>query len=132
MTRPSPIESTALEALFNCGAFGLALADARQIVFFSRGTLAEAITLDEPLCENFVPLVGLEQKLFSMQAERTAALIIPCISLADNKTKPPKISIEILWNREFGRYTILVHPAMSDAEQLFPLLLRALLQGSGT
>lgn len=63
MIRSGPTETAAMDALFDSGEFGLALADAHQIVHFTRGTLAQAIALDKPLCLEFPPLVGMMQRL---------------------------------------------------------------------
>jgi DNA-binding CsgD family transcriptional regulator len=119
-----PVESAAIDALFDSGEFGLALADAHQIVYFTRGKLAQAIALHKPLCFEFAPLVGMMQKLSGLQAERAATLTIPRVCVVQGRAKDRKISIEILWSGDAGRYTILIHPATSRQEEEIAGMLR--------
>ena len=113
-----------MDALFDSGEFGLALADAHQIVYFTRGTLAQAIALHKPLCLEFPPLVGLMPRLAGLQAERAAVLTVPRVSVVQGRGKYRRISIEILWSRDAGRYTILIHPATSGEEEEIARTLR--------
>ena len=124
MIRSGFTETAAMDALFDSGEFGLALADAHQIVYFTRGTLAQAIALDKPLCLEFPPLVGMMQRLAGLQSERAAALTVPRVSVIQGRGKHRRISIEVLWSRDAGRYTILIHPATSAEEEEIARTLR--------
>ncbi len=124
MRTDAALDAAAADALFNSGEFGLALAGADQIVYFTRGKLAHAIGLNKPLCLEFPPLVGMTQKLSNLQAERAATLVIPRVSVVHGQEKYRKISLEILWSRDASRYTILIYPATSDEEEEIARTLR--------
>jgi DNA-binding CsgD family transcriptional regulator len=124
MMPDTSLESDAIGALFDSGEFGLAMADAKQIVYFTRGKLAEAIVLHKPLCQEFPPLVGMTRKVSDLQTERAATLTIPRVSVVQGQANARKISIEVLWSRDAGRYTILIHPASSDEEEEIARTLR--------
>jgi DNA-binding CsgD family transcriptional regulator len=111
------LEAAAIGALFDCGEFGLALADADQTVYFRRGKLAEAIALHKPLCLEFPPLVGMTRKLAGLQAECTAVLTIPRVSVVKGQGNFRKVSIEVHWSRDAGFYTVFIHPAESAGEE---------------
>jgi DNA-binding CsgD family transcriptional regulator len=111
-------------ALFEQSGFGLAIANAAQIVTFAAGTLSEMLPVGTPLCETFAPLRGMERKLSCLRDRVNARLTIPALAIVKDAFVSEKSSLLITWDNETKLYTVCFYPSHDEAEKKLAATLR--------
>ena len=109
MSSPENVEMLAINALFQSGTLGLGWADDNQIVKFKRGSFANSLSLNKPLCDHLVALAGMEQKISKLKSHDRATLTIPRVALIDRADSREKVSIEVIWDKNLSGYIVLFH-----------------------
>jgi DNA-binding CsgD family transcriptional regulator len=111
-------------ALFEQSGFGLAIANAAQIVTFAAGTPAEMLPVGTPLCETYAPLRGMERKIAGLREKVNARLTIPSLSIVKDAFVSEKSSLLIAWDDETKLYTVCFYPSHDEAERKLAATLR--------
>ncbi len=101
-------QALAFNSLLESEVLGLGLADASQKVKAKRGLLANALTVDKPICDLF-PLFGMQRELDLLKEQHCAKIAIPRVAVMDSPIHKKKFSIEVIWNASIGGYIILMH-----------------------
>lgn len=111
-------------ALFEQSGFGLAIANAAQIVTFAAGTLSEMLPVGTPLCKTFAPLTGMERKISGLHDKVNARLTIPSLAIVKDAFVSEKSSLLIVWDNETKLYTVCFYPSHDEAEKKLAATLR--------
>ena len=77
-------QALALNSLLESEVLGLGLADASQKVKAKRGLLANALTVDKPICDHLPPLFGMQRELDLLKEQHCAKIAIPRVAVMDS------------------------------------------------
>ncbi|MBT3070982.1 hypothetical protein KKP04_08885 [Rhodomicrobium sp. Az07] len=103
--------------MFEQSGFGLAFADAGQVVTFSIGKLAGVLPAGSSICGTFPPFRGLGYKIGALQKRTSAKLTLPAVTVVKEGASGEKSSMLISWDNELRLYTIYCYPSHDDAEK---------------
>ncbi|KAI94042.1 hypothetical protein T281_13185 [Rhodomicrobium udaipurense JA643] len=104
-------------AMFEQSGFGLALADAGQMITSSTGKLAGYLPVGKAICDSFPPFRGLASRIAALQKRTAGKLTLPAVAVVTDTSPAEKSSLLISWDQELRLYTIYCYPSHDDAEK---------------
>lgn len=104
------------------GIYGLVWLDDGLVARKRYGKLVDFVTLERPISDSVLPLIGLEEDIVATTATPGAVLAVPAVSIVDAAGATPRLNLTVLALRhETPQFLLLVTRAVSRSDAEFEL-----------
>lgn len=101
------------ELLSARGVFGCIWTDDRLIARRSYGRLADLVTIGNNVCDDILPLLGLDDQLSALRRRPDRVFQIPNVAIMTADGTAPRLNITVFWMPHTQGYLVLVSRALA-------------------